>query len=824
MKTHLIVFFSIITQIIFAQTAEVKGIVLDENKQPVAGAEVVYGTETGTQTDENGVYVLQIPANQEVTITINFVGLKKVGFKVNLKPNESFEFNPVLKSDVEQFNEVVITAVNRKDIEGITNLDPKTIRNTPSANAGVEGLLKTLPGVSNNNELSTQYNVRGGNFDENLVYVNEIEVYRPFLIRSGQQEGLSFINSEMVSNVDFSAGGFQAKYGDKLSSVLDVTYKIPKKFGALAEFSLLGGSITLQGISKNAKTTAMLGMRYRDNSFLVDARDTESNFRPRFGDVQTYVTHNFSSKFSLSFLGNVALNFYEFEPLTRTTKFGTFDSPRALNVFYEGQEDDRYQTLFGALKGTYKPNKNLSLRFISSAYHTQEQEHFDLIAQYRVGKVSTAVGSDSFGEIESIEGVGTIINHGRNDLDALIFNLQHRGTFTKKSNQFDWGLRYTHEDVRDRVREFEFVNNAGFFVRPPNVDVGEPTPNDPFDDRTDRRIIPFNNISAKNKVQINRASGFVQWSKKTFFGDHQAWINAGVRSQTWQVSGEGISGESQITVSPRAQLAIKPQWKRDMLFRFSTGLYHQPPFYRELRNLNGEVVPNVKAQQSFHVSLSNDYSFKMWKRPFKLTSEVYYKKLTDVNTYTLENVRLRYRANNNAEAFAQGLDLRINGEFVPGTESWFSFGYLKTEENQDGRGFISRPTDQRLKFGILFQDYVKQIPNLKMYLNLVYQTGLPGGSPSYADPYDFQSRLRDYRRVDVGTFYVLVSEEKKAKRLKFLNHFKSFEIGLEVFNLFNLQNAITNTFVRNADNPEQQTAVPNFLTPRLLNFKLRVSL
>ena len=812
--------FFITTIAASAQTAQVKGVVLDESNIPLAGAEVTYSSAKGTQTDENGVYLLEIPANTEITIKVTYVGLKRISFKVKLKPNQQYEFNPVLKTDVEQFSEIVITGVNRKDVEGVVNLDPTTIRNTPSANAGVEGLLKTLPGVSNNNELSTQYNVRGGNFDENLVYVNEVEVYRPFLIRSGQQEGLSFVNSDLVKNVDFSAGGFQAKYGDKLSSVLDVTYRRPTQLAAQAEFSLLGGSVALEGVSKNSNTSAILGMRYRDNGLLVDARDVETNYRPRFADVQTYVSHNVNSKLEISFLGNVALNIYDFEPITKQTNFGTLDSPKALSVFYEGEERDRYQTLFGALKTTYEPNENLSLRFIGSGYHTQEQEYYDILAEYLIGDVNSVPGSDNYGEIESVDGVGSELSHARNDLDALIFNLEHKGTYTINNTQLDWGVKYTKENVRDRVNEYEFVSDSGFFV---SDDVDD-TPLNPFDSVDDGVITPFSSIRAYNEVTINRVSGFGQWSGKSIFGnDHQLWMNAGVRAHQWKVTANGTSGKSQITVSPRAQIALKPNWDKDMLFRLSAGLYHQPPFYRELRDLSGTVIPNVKAQESFHISLSNDYSFEMWERPFKLTSEVYYKSLSDVNAYTLENVRIRYLANNNAEAYAQGLDLRINGEFVPGTESWFSFGYLRTEENQDNRGWIARPTDQRLKFGILFQDYVKSIPNLKMYLNLVYQTGLPGGSPSYADPYDFQSRLKDYRRVDIGTFYQVVSETRQAKLFKFLNHFKSFELGLEVFNLFDMQNSITNTFVRDAASL-QEYAVPNFLTPRVLNFKVKMSL
>lgn len=816
----LVTFFSLTT---FAQTAIVRGIVLDENKIPVANAEIFTESAKGTTSDKNGVYSIEIPANTAVSLTIKSIGLKKVQLTITLKNNQDFEFNPILKLDVEQLGTVIVRSANKTSIEGLVSVDPKAIRSIPAASAGVEALLKTLPGVSNNNELSTQYNVRGGNFDENLVYVNEIEVYRPFLIRSGQQEGLSFVNTDLVKNVEFSAGGFQAKYGDKLSSVLDVTYKQPKKYSANAEFSFLGGALSLGGLSKNAKTSAIIGARYRDNSFLVDARDTESNFRQSFVDIQAYVTHAFSSKFELSFLGNIATNLYEFEPTTRQTNFGTLDSPRSLNVVFNGQEQDSYRTFFGALKGAYKPNKNLSLRFFSSLYQTQEQEYFDIISSYLVGRVSNAIGSDSFGEIDSIDGVGSQIAHARNDLDALIFNLQHKGTFTHTTNQIDWGIRYSREDIRDRVREFEFIDNSGNFVSPNLPELNDPTPANPFDDRADQRIIPFNNVRSTNNVVINRFSGFGQWSKQTFINDHKVWINAGIRAQVWNVSNDNNNTDNQVTISPRGQFAIQPAWKKDMLFRLSTGLYHQPPSYRELRNLNGEVITSVEAQQSFHISLSNDYSFKMWDRPFKLTSEIYYKNLTNVNTYTVENVRVRYRANNNATAFAQGLDFRVNGEFVPGTESWFSLGYLKTEENQDNRGFIARPTDQRLKVGVLFQDYVKKIPNLKAYINLVYQTGLPGGSPTGADPFEFQQRLRDYRRADIGVFYELVTPDKKNKTFRFLNHFKSFEVGFEIFNIFDFRNAATNTFVRDS-NSGDQFAIPNFLTPRLLNIKLRMQL
>lgn len=799
---------------LWAQTATIKGIVLDESKNPIPEANIAYSA-SGTKTDFNGVYILDIPANQDIQITISHITLKSVVFTINLKENQEYEFNPVLKTNIEQISEVVISGRERKTVQGITVLDPETIRLTPSANAGVEGLLKSLPGVSSNNELSTQYAVRGGNFDENLVYVNDVQVYRPFLIRSGQQEGLSFVNTDLVRNVDFSAGGFQAKYGDRLSSVLDITYKRPTGFGASANLSLLGGGVAVEGISRDKNFAGIVGVRYRDNSLLVNAKETETNLRPQFVDVQTHLSYNLSKKFELSFLGNVAINSYNYQPLTRQTNFGTIQNPLALTVFYQGNEEDRYETYFGAFKGTYKPNENLILKFIASGYHTQEQEHFDILGAYFLGTVNTDIGSENLGEVEFNEGIGSQLSHARNNLDALILNAEHKGTYSKDDHQFDWGVRFTSEDIRDRLQEYEVIDSAGFAIRPIRDEFVNDQPYTPFASP----IVPFNSVRAKNEVTINRISGYGQYSIKSAIGEHQIWGNIGVRSQHWTVSGDQIQNKSHVVISPRAQFAIKPDWEKDMIFRVSGGLYHQPPFYRELRDLSGQVQPEVGAQQSIHAVLGNDYSFTMWDRAFKLTTELYYKSLTDVNTYTIENVRIRYRANNNAVAYATGLDVRLNGEFVPGTESWISLGVLKTEENQDDRGYISRPTDQRLKLGMLFQDYVPNIPQLKMYLNLVYQTGVPGGSPTNADPYDFQTRLRDYRRADLGISYILVDQNKKPKEGSLFGNFKSLDIGFEIFNLFDNQNSITNTFVRDSAS-KLQFAIPNFLTPRVFNLRM----
>ena len=405
-------------------------------------------------------------------------------------------------------------------------------------------------------------------------------------------------------------------------------------------------------------------------------------------------------------------------------------------------------------------------------------------------------------------------------MDALIVNTEIKGFHDWKENQFEWGVKYTRESIRDRIIEWEVIDSAGFSLNPPIIDLPK---NDQVYSPYTGPLVPYQNIRATNFNSINRFSGYGQWSLKSNIGRSEVWYNAGVRMHNWEVIGNNITGRSQITFSPRAQFAIKPEWEQEMVFRLSGGVYHQPPFYRELRAADGMVQPNTKAQQSVHFVFGNEYSFKMWDRPFKLVSELYYKSLTNVNTYTIDNVRIRYAANNSATAYAQGLDVRLNGEFVPGTESWLSFGYLKTEENSNDNGFIARPTDQRLKFGLLFQDYMPNIPSVKLYLNLVYNTGLPGGSPSYANPYLYQNRLNDYRRVDVGFSKVFVDNTSELKNSGWFKNFKELAIGLEIFNLFNNQNAITNTWVRDVYS-KNQYAIPNYMTTRVFNVKLTAKL
>jgi hypothetical protein len=813
-KTLFILYF--IPLFSFAQKMTIlKGTVKKDNNLPIESVSISYDN-IGTTSDKSGKYQIRVPYKKEIILTFKHISYKTITKKYKANNRNGGRLSVVLNSKTEELNEIIIRE-NKKSVGSLKNIDIAIVKNVVGSNPGVENILMTLPGVNNNNELSTQYNVRGGNFDENLVYVNGIEVYRPFLIRSGQQEGLSFINPNMIQNIKFSAGGFQAKYGDKLSSVLDIRYRKPTEVSTAVDVSLLGASATFEGPLIKEKLTSISSFRYRDNSLFVNSKQIETNFNPTFLDFQTYLSYQTSKNLQINFLGNFSINNYNYTPISRRTRFGTIADPLELVVFYDGQEQDKYLTLFGALSSTYKASDFLTLTGTVSRYNTQEEEYYDIAAAYRLGEVDANIGSENFGSVDFFQGIGSQLNHARNDLDALITNAQIKGNYKRNKNQLDFGIKIQKENIKDRIREWEVIDSLGFSIRPPNH-LGNYQPYQPFEGP----IIPFQNIRVDNEVQINRISGYLQFNKRLLWNENKIWYNIGVRAHNWSVSGNGIRSKNQTIISPRAQFSIKPNSQKDLLIRTSFGWYSQPPSYRELRDANGNINLGLKAQNSIHLVTGLEYSFEMWKRPFKLTSEFYYKHLTNVNTYTIDNVRIRYRADNNATAYAYGLDVRLNGEFVPGSDSWVSLGYLKTEENIDNKGAIARPSDQRLKFGILFQDYVPSIPNLKVYLNLVYNTGVPGGSPSYADVYQFQERLRDYKRADLGISYIFTDANKQYKTGR-LSKFKELSAGLELFNMFDIQNSITNTWVRDVYS-KNQFGIPNFMTGRVLNLKLAMKL
>jgi hypothetical protein len=806
----LLIFFPLILP---AQNkAKVTGRVVDENNHPIASVNIQFQNK-GTTTDSKGFYSIILPSDKKIILTFSHLSYQNKSFLLRLKRNEIRSLNVLLKKKNETIKEVIITKKSKKEQEGAVKIGKMNIIVTPGAQAGVENILKTLPSASGFDEMSSQYMVRGGNFDENQVYINGIEVYRPFLIRSGQQEGLSFVNSDLVENLYFYPGGFAADKGDKLSSVLDITYKKPVKNETGISLSLLGGSVYNQSIK--GKFSSLTGIRFRDNGLLVNSKDVEVDYHPTFIDIQSLLRYDFSPKLYTEFLGNISLNLYNYRPIVKVTTFGSYQDPKVVVINYQGQEKDNYKTYFGAVKTTYLPRKNIRYEISASLYNTQEEEYFDIAGEYNVGEPNPDLSSDDFGNPENLESLGSEINHARNDLDALIGNLNLRYQYKiNKKQQLEAGVKFSIEDIKDRINEWQVIDSAGFSLYPP----GSFHIEEPYDTDT-APILPYQRTKGFNHATIQRNIAYVLWRSKFNTGKHKIWTNVGIRGQYYVINDKNSTMQTDAyIISPRLLIGIKPDWEKDMEFRLATGLYQQPPFYKEFRNREGKLNLSVKSQKSYIISLANDWYFDLWQRPFKLTSELYYKYLWDVNPYTLENVRIRYFAENNATAFAYGFESRLNGEFIAGVESWFSLALMKTMENINHRGYIYRPVDQRFKFAMLFQDYVPKIPNMKMYLNMTFNGGIPTGSPSYADPYDYQFRTDNYFRTDLGMFYIFSERKNKGK---FLRKFKYLSAGIEILNMFDAQNSISNMWIRDIYT-KKVYRVKNYLTGRLFNFKLNI--
>ena len=793
----------------YSQT--INGTITDEQNNSLLSVNIsILNQSMGAISDENGKYSLEIPPNRSVVVVYSFIGYEMEKIRIPmLKEGQNYTLNIQLKTSSTLLEDVIITDQKSRK-ESFSRIKPKHVSVLPGNSGGIEAILKTLPGVSSANELSSQYSVRGGNFDENLVYVNGIEVYRPFLVRSGQQEGLSFVNTDMVSSILFSAGGFDAKYGDKMSSVLDITYKRPRENAATLQLSLLGGAAHFEGITKNGRLSYLIGARHKTSQYLLNSLDTEADYSPKFSDIQTFVNFELNTNWQISFLGNISSNQYQMVPKNRDTEFGTVNEALKLTIYFEGQEVDKYQTYFGALSTSYQPNTKLQLQFTTSAFRTFEQENFDILGEYWLYQLENNLGSDNFGDIAFDRGVGKYINHARNSLNATVTNFSHKGNYNNESLKFDWGFRVQKEEIEDKISEWNLIDSAFFNFPHPDDNIGDTA-------NPDQQII----MSELLKTQINlssyRNSGYIQVSKDI----GNLTITGGTRGSYWTYNEE-------LLMSPRVSLAYAPIWKKDIVFRAASGIYYQSPFYKELRTPEGTLNHNIKAQKSTHYVLGADYLFYSWGRPFKWITEVYYKDLENLIPYKVDNVRIQYLANDLSNGYARGIDMKINGEFVSGVESWVSLSVMKTEEdivgdfitNTDGStteaGFIPRPTDQRVNFSMFFQDYIPGNPNYKMHLNLVYGTGLSFGPPK-AEKYQDILRIPDYRRVDIGFSAVLKSEEKKS-RLKWLNAFKSIWLSAEVFNLLDINNTVSYLWV--ADISGRQYAVPNYLTSRQLNAKL----
>ncbi len=766
------------------------------------------GSNIATQSDEQGNYRLIVPYS-DTTITIQFayIGYETIKKKITVSSNKINQVDLQFTRKNILIKEVIVLSQEERN-STITKIDAKLISNLPSASGNFEAILKTLPGVRSNNELSSQYNVRGGNFDENLVYVNDVEIYRPFLVRSGQQEGLTFINADMVSSVKFSAGGFDAKYGDKLSSVLDIKYKKPKNFGGSVAAGLLGSSINIEGTNKNRRLSYLFGVRQKSTRYVLGTLDVDGDYQPSFYDVQTYLTYDINTDWEISFLGNLNINNYIVIPQSRETTFGSFNEVLRLSIDFQGEERDKYQSMMGALTATYHPNNNLNLKFISSRFITDERETFDIEGRYVFDEIENDFGKETFGHVKANRGIGGFLNHARNFLQASVQSFEHKGEYQDGDKYWNWGVKYQREIIDDRLSEWTLIDSADYVV--PDLD---------------NSIVLQDVVKAKINLSSNRINGFVQHTLP-LSKNQDLRLVIGARATYWDYTKE-------FNASPRATVSYQPKWEKDWVFRASVGSYYQPPFYRELRNFDGTLSTNPASQHSIHYVLAADHQFLAFGgRKFRLISEVYHKQMTNVIPYEIDNVRIRYYANEKADAYTSGLDLKVNGEFVKDLESWFSVSILQSRENlkndfyfiqdQNGvdsakvfPGYIPRPTDQRINFSIFFQDKLSKDPSVKVHLNVVFGSRLPFGPPDF-NRYKDTLRMPPYWRADIGFSKEWLGVKMGGKSK--IGPFKSIILYAEVFNLFKRSNTISYLWIR--DVRAQQYAVPNFLTSRQINLRL----
>ena len=722
----------------------------------------------------------------------------------------SFALFPSLffaQKDTLRTKEIEEVVFQRKDgkVSDLTNvrINAKEASQIVSASGGIEGLLKTLPSVNSNTELSSQYMVRGGNYDENLVYINDIEIYRPQLIRDSQQEGLSIINPDMVSIVNFSAGGFEAKYGDKMSSALNIYYREPKKFEISGEGSLIGGRLSTGFATENQKVNALFSARYRNTNLVLNTLNEETDFNPQYIDFQSFINYHINPKLSLSFIGYYSKNDYEVFPKQKSVEFGSVLQPIKVDIFYNGKEDDKYKNMMGTFSINYKPTDKWNLSLNSFAYQNREREYYTIASAYRLQTFDPVSGEP----ITSYD-VGGQIDHARNDLLVKTYGAQLRTKFSPNVNtNFEFGVKYERENLRDFTNEYKLQDSIGYSVPRPFT-----LPRALNDANLELKYL----IRGDNNIEPTRISSYLQFSHKLLWGSSKVNINAGIRVSHWDFNDETI-------FSPRAQFAIKPDWNADMLFRVAGGIYYQAPFYKEIKDLDGTFNPNIKSQRSMQIILANDYEFFMYDRPFKLTTELYYKKMDDLIPYYLDNVRIRYTGKNNATGYAYGIDTRLFGEFVPGVDSWLSASYARTYENIDNQGEIPRPTDQRFRFAIFYQDYMPRFPKMRVNLTGVYALGLPTGSPLFSDPYKFTKTLPSYKRVDIGLSYVFVDSKENNNSYGFFSNFEELTLGVQVFNAFNIYNTVANQWVTDV-NSSVIYPVPVNLTGRFFNVKLEFRL
>ena len=767
---------------ISAQDFTLTGRVVDEEQNPIELA-TVSCLEQGkvTATNLKGEFKLSLKSTDSVVVKFSMIGYnaRKRVFR-NPRGRQRVE---ITLPSMAALGEIVVTE-KRRQTSGTERLDIKDMKGVPTASGNaVEALIQQQAGVSTHNEMSSQYNVRGGSFDENSVYINNVEIYRPLLIRSGQQEGLSIINPDMVESIGFSTGGFEAKYGDKMSSALDITYRQPKKFEANASASLLGASAYV-GIG-GKKFSMSHGIRYKTNRYLLGSLDTDGEYRPNFLDYQTYISFKPNQRWRIDFIGNISENHYNFVPTDRETSFGTMEDVKSFRVYFDGQEKDIFRTLFGALTISRQLGANTKLSLLASAFHTKEQETYDIQGQYWLDDTQTSTNL----------GVGTYMEHARNYLTANVESFKLMLNHKTKRHTIEGGFTYKLEHIEEHSREYEMRDSNGYSI-PHSAD----------------RLDLIYSLNSRNTMDSHRLEGYIQDTYKFTSGEENSTfytLNYGIRFSNWSFNKE-------TTVSPRASIAIIPAFNNNMTFRLATGLYYQAPFFKELRDtttVNGATVVRlnnkIKSQRSIHFVAAFDYRFKIKERPYKFTAEAYYKALSNIIPYNVNNVKVTYYGQNMGKGYAAGLDMKLYGEFVPGTDSWVTFSVMSTKQTINGRR-VPMPTDQRYSINLHFTDYFPGTERWKMTLRLAFADGLPFGAPHQGLEYqDF--RAPAYKRVDVGLSYRAYDNDDRKKR----SIFKNIWLGIDCLNLFGISNV--NSYYWVTDVTNQQYAVPNYLTGRQIN-------
>ena len=743
-----------------------------------------------TMANLKGEFSLKLHTADSVVVKFSMVGYQ-TRTRVLRKPKGNQKLLITLHP-MKELDEVVITE-RRRQTTATAELDTKDLRVTPSTSGNaVEELVQQQAGVSSHNELSSQYNVRGGSFDENSVYINNVEVYRPLLIRSGQQEGLSVINSDMVEKIAFSSGGFEAKYGDKMSSALDIQYRRPTRWEGNVQASLLGGSVFV-GYG-NKKFSMSHGVRYKTNRYLLGSLETKGEYKPNFLDYQTYITYQPNERWSVDFIGNISENHYNFSPSDRETSFGTMQNVKSFKVYFDGQEKDIFRTLFGTLRLQRHFSKNTRVSLLGSAFHTKEQETYDIMGQYWMDDAQT----------QEQLGVGTYMEHARNYLTANVASVKLM--LNHKTAKHDWetGVTMKWEKIEENAREYEMRDSSGYSI-PHSAD----------------RLDLIYSLRSKNDISSRRIEAYIQdtYRWQTGGGEEKQptlWtLNYGVRLANWSWNKETI-------VSPRASLALIPSWNQNVTFRLAAGLYYQAPFYKEFRDtmtINGQTIvqlnEKIKSQRSVQLIAAMDYRFKMMERPFRFTAEAYYKAQSRINPYNVTGVKIVYYGENIATGYVAGLDLKVYGEFVPGTDSWISFSLMKAQMKLNGKS-IPQPTDQRWAVNFFFSDYFPGTTRWKMNLKASFADGLPFGPPHTGLERN-AFRAPAYKRVDVGMNYRALNNEDRHLRHSAV---KNIWLGLDCLNIFGFHNVASYYWV--TDIAGHQYAVPNYLTSRMVNVRLLI--